>query len=156
MKKLSVILGALTLLGAAACNKSQPESTAGASAPTQPAAEAPADPHAAFTELSVQEVVGLVGAGNGVPVDANGAETRAKYGMLPGAIQLSSYREFAMSELPADKATKLVFYCGGPSCSAAPKAAKLALDAGFTDVNVMPVGITGWVDAGQSVEKPAG
>ena len=47
-----------------------------------------------------------------VLLDANGAEFRAKYGILPGASLLSSfYRYDVAKELPADKTTPLVFYC---------------------------------------------
>ncbi|HEX5058876.1 MAG TPA: hypothetical protein VFV99_05920 [Kofleriaceae bacterium] len=45
-----------------------------------------------------------------VAVDCNGDRTRKKYGVLPGAI-LTSEEDFPASELPPDKATKLVFYC---------------------------------------------
>ena len=58
-------------------------------------------------------------------------------------------------ELPGDKAKKLVFYCSGESCNAAPKAAEMAQAAGYQDVNVMRSGIRGWVGAGQKVDKPA-
>jgi hypothetical protein len=44
--------------------------------------------------------------------DANLADTRAKYGIIPGAHLLpSSNRYNVAQELPADKAAKLVFYC---------------------------------------------
>ncbi len=49
-----------------------------------------------------------------VAVDCNGDRTRKKHGMLPGAIAVSDEESFAASELPADKATKLVFYCANP------------------------------------------
>ncbi len=61
---------------------------------------------------------------------------------------------FKTSELPENKFSKLVFYCGGQACMAAPKAAKVAQDAGYKDVNVMRAGIRGWVKAGKAVDKP--
>jgi len=82
-------------------------------------------------------------------VDANGSSTRAEYGVIPGAILLSDYHDYDVaSELPADKDGKLVFYCANTRCSAAPRAAEKAVEAGYTDVAVAPQGIRGWVDAG--------
>ncbi len=157
---------ALSALSLAACDQAKaPEPTSEAPAEQKPeaaeAAEAaPAapkaeDPHAAFTDLSPEQVDALLAEKDCVPVDANDADTRAKYGVLPGAVQLSSYADFQASELPEDKATKLVFYCGGHKCTAAPKAAKLAQEAGYRDVAVMRAGIRGWVDAGKKVDKPS-
>ena len=74
---------------------------------------------------------------------------------MPGAVLLSSYDGYNVKELPAAKDTKLVFYCGGKACTAAPKAATMAKNAGYSDVNVMRAGISGWVAAGKSVDKPA-
>lgn len=148
-----MLLSVLTLV---ACDKA--EQPPASEPPTEEQAEAKedkkADRHAAFTDLSPSEVSKLLDEGKCVAVDSNSPKTREKYGMLPGAVQLSSYNEYDSSELPGDKATKLVFYCGGPRCSAAPKAAKLAVDAGFSDVNVMRAGIKGWVDADKKVDKP--
>ena len=90
-----------------------------------------------------------------VPVDANGKKTRDEYGIVPGAVLLTDYKSFDASELPDDKSTKLVFYCGGQACTAAPKAAKVAQEAGYADVNVMRAGIRGWVKDGRKVDKPS-
>ena len=65
-------------------------------------------------------------------VDANGSETRQQYGVIPGAVLLTNHREFALSELPAAKSNKLVFYCGGTMCRASDKAASRAVAAGYT------------------------
>jgi hypothetical protein len=43
--------------------------------------------------------------------DANVAETRAKYGVIPGATLLDSDDRYDLSVLPRDKKAKLVFYC---------------------------------------------
>lgn len=117
--------------------------------------EAKADPHAAFTDLSPEKVDAMLAAKECVPVDANGDKTRSEYGILPGAVLLSDYKAFDASELPDDKSTKLVFYCGGQACTAAPKAAKVAQQAGYADVNVMRAGIRGWVKDGRKVDKPS-
>jgi rhodanese-related sulfurtransferase len=105
--------------------------------------------------LSVSEVAALRAKGAAVAVDANGTSTREKYGVIPGALLLSSQAEAAIDEeLPADKTTSLVFYCASPRCSAAPSAARKAAQAGYRDVRVMPDGIKGWVEAGLPVERP--
>jgi hypothetical protein len=43
--------------------------------------------------------------------DANGAGTRQKYGVIPGATLLDSDDKYDLSVLPSDKHAKLVFYC---------------------------------------------
>ncbi len=148
--KRSTLLSASLSLAAVACDK-----------PAEPAADkttaekAPEkkDLHDAFPNLSPDEMQKLIEAKAGVPVDANGAETRSKYGIVPGAVLLSG-ADFKTAELPEDKSSKLVFYCGGKMCTAAPKAAKLAKEAGYDDVSVMRAGIRGYVDAGKKVDKP--
>ena len=74
--------------------------------------------------------------------------------MVPGAVLLSSSKDFALSELPAQKSTKLVFYCGGTACKASDKAAHRAASAGYADVSVMREGIRGWKSAGQPTSYP--
>ena len=105
---------------------------------------------ATLKNVSVTEVASLQKAKKAVIIDANGEDTRAKYGVIPDAKLLTNYARYDIEkELPAAKDTKLVFYCGSTKCSAAPKAAQRALEAGYTDVNVMPEGIMGWKQAGQ-------
>jgi hypothetical protein len=43
--------------------------------------------------------------------DANGPETREKFGIIPSAALLSSDNNYDLSILPRGKASKLVFYC---------------------------------------------
>jgi rhodanese-related sulfurtransferase len=148
---------AIAIVSACACAKATPEQSEQrlqpvATAPSAGAASA-TDPHAGFAKLSVDEVAALIAAQKVQPVDANGADTRKEYGTLPGALLLTNFRTFALSELPADKSRELVFYCGGEACSAAPKAAARAKEAGYTAVRVMSAGITGWVKANKPVAK---
>ncbi|MDQ3369722.1 MAG: rhodanese-like domain-containing protein [Myxococcota bacterium] len=65
-------------------------------------------------EMSVNDVAAGLEAKQLTVVDCNGEKTRKKHGILPGAILLEDEETFAAGALPADKATKLVFYCGGP------------------------------------------
>ncbi len=88
--------------------------------------------------------------------DANSAKTRIRYGTIPGARLLSNYRDYDPSlELPAEKAHQLVFYCHSEMCGAAASAARKAVTAGYTNVYLLPAGIKGWADEGQSIEKPS-
>ena len=88
--------------------------------------------------------------------DANSPKTRGRFGVIPGALLLSSYRDYAPAvELPSDKARKLVFYCHSEWCSAAADAARRAITAGHRDVVVLSAGIKGWIEAGEPVDKPS-
>ena len=70
------------------------------------------------------------------------------------AVLLTSSSSYAVSELPADKNSKLVFYCANTMCSAGQQAAKRAMENGYTNVAVLPEGIAGWKQAGQPTAKP--
>jgi hypothetical protein len=65
-------------------------------------------------EISVADAAAGMEAKQVTFVDCNGAEVRKKLGIIPGAILVDDEETFAASVLPADKAAKLVFYCGGP------------------------------------------
>lgn len=102
------------------------------------------EPFAALREAGVDLTV----------VDANSADTREKYGVIPGAILLTSYRDYDRAELPADRSRRIVFYCHSPMCGAAADAARRAVAWGWQDVWVMTDGIRGWTRAGLPVERP--
>lgn len=88
-------------------------------------------------------------------VDANSSKTRASEGVIPGAILLTSLASFdPAKELSAAKTDKVVFYCHSEKCASSRQAADKALQAGFTDVAVMPEGIVGWKAAGKKVATP--
>jgi rhodanese-related sulfurtransferase len=123
------------------CNKAEPA----ASQKSEPAAAAAA----AVAEVSVSDLASALKDKRAVAVDANGVETRQKYGVVPGATLLTDHRSYELSELPSDKAQPLVFYCGGIKCRASDAAAQRAISAGYAKVSVMRDGIKGWVDAGQ-------
>jgi rhodanese-related sulfurtransferase len=144
-KPWTLATAALLSLSVTACDKKvdAEQGAPGAEQKTAAGPKASDDPHAKFANLSVDDVDKLVADKKCVPIDANGAETREKYGTLPGAVLLTGFEDFKTSELPADKGAKLVFYCGGEKCTAAPKAAQVAQQAGYTDVNVMRAGIRG-------------
>ena len=87
--------------------------------------------------------------------DANSDYTRKSKGVVPGAKLLSSYKNYDISkELPLAKDSRLVFYCMNEKCTASHSAAEKAVDAGYTQVNVMSDGIQGWLKSGFSAAKP--
>jgi hypothetical protein len=65
-------------------------------------------------EMSVDEVAAGLDAKQLTAVDCNSDKIRKKHGILRGAILIEDEETYPASVLPADKATKLVFYCGGP------------------------------------------
>jgi rhodanese-related sulfurtransferase len=103
--------------------------------------------------VTVDQVDQALARGAVQPVDANGESTRKHEGVLPGAILLTDSEAFKLSELPADKARPLVFYCGNEDCSSSHHAAKKAITAGYQHVEVMPEGIAGWVKAGKKTQS---
>jgi rhodanese-related sulfurtransferase len=109
------------------------------------------DPHdmAGVGKLSPDDVEKLLAEKKAHCFDANGKETRAEHGSVPGAKLLASYKDYDLGVLPESKDSKLVFYCSNTQCGAAPKAAERAVLAGYSDVNVMPAGIMGWKEAGK-------
>lgn len=107
---------------------------------------------AAVPEVTIDELAALLAQKACVPVDANGARTRERQGVIPGAVLLTDSADYLPSELPADKATALVFYCANEACSASHEAAARARLAGRTDVRVLPAGIAGWKKAGKPTQ----
>lgn len=105
-------------------------------------------------KATVAEVATWTKAKQAIPVDANGQETRTKQGVIPGAVLLTSSSTYDVKELPADKSSKLVFYCANQKCGASHQAAKRAMENGYTNVAVLPEGIAGWKQAGQPTAKP--
>ncbi|MBK8014960.1 MAG: rhodanese-like domain-containing protein [Deltaproteobacteria bacterium] len=87
-------------------------------------------------------------------VDANSATTRAKDGVIPGAVLLTSYDSYdATTELPSNKTASLVFYCANERCGASKIAAQRAMTAGYTNVAILPAGIQGWKKAGMKTDS---
>ncbi len=84
--------------------------------------------------------------------DVNPVDVRAQTGIIPDAEPLASYIYDASVYLPSHKDATLVFYCRNAACKAADVAANRALLAGYTDVDVMPDGIEGWMKAGMRTE----
>jgi len=102
---------------------------------------------AGVTRIAAAELEALLkkGGGNFVLIDSRPA---GKYheGHLPGAVSipLNALEKDGEKLLPADKATTLVFYCGGLSCVLSPKSAAIAVKLGFKDVRIYPEGEPAW------------
>ena len=105
--------------------------------------------------VTVSDVVRLLRAAKKAQlVDANSEETRAKLGVIPGALLLTSATRFdPVRELPEAKDKPLVFYCANAQCKASQVAAERALANGFTDVSVLPAGVVGWKQSGQKTQS---
>jgi rhodanese-related sulfurtransferase len=104
------------------------------------------------TKVTVAELSSLKKAKAVTVLDANDRETRAKMGIIPGAILLTGFEDYSLSQLPKNKSTKLVFYCASTMCTASEAAAQRATGAGYTNVSILPVGIKGWAEAGMPVD----
>ena len=104
------------------------------------------------TQVTVAELSSLKKTKTVTVLDANDRETRAKMGIIPGAILLTGFEDYSLSQLPKHKSTKLVFYCANTMCTASEAAAQRATAAGYTDVATLPVGIKGWAEAGMPVD----
>ena len=108
---------------------------------------------AAKTELkmvTVAQVADLQKENKVTVLDANNADFRKVNGTIPGAVLLTHFQKYDVAkELPAAKDAKLVFYCANTKCMASHAAAQRALEAGYTDVSVLPDGLLGWKKAGQ-------
>jgi rhodanese-related sulfurtransferase len=77
-------------------------------------------------------------------VDARPKRTADK-GMIPGAVNISD-TEFDkhVDKLPADKATLLIYYCGGLECVLSDKSAAKARALGYSNVRTYPEGYPEW------------
>ncbi len=69
----------------------------------------------------------------------------ADKGMIPTAINISeSEFDKHVDKLPADKATPLIYYCGGLECVLSDKSAEKARKLGYTNVLTYPPGYPEW------------
>jgi rhodanese-related sulfurtransferase len=105
-----------------------------------------------FQDISIKEVNALTKSKKAVIIDVNGTESYSK-GHIPGALDFTAIKDNLAAKLPSDKSTLVVAYCGGPKCMAYQAAAKAASKLGYKNVKHMSAGISGWKEAGQTLEK---
>jgi hypothetical protein len=99
----TLLLGAaLALVSISGCSKDKDKEHAAATATDN------------LPTMTLDEVEQAVTAKQAQAIDCNGERTRKKLGVVPGAILISDEELYPVSELPADKTTKLVFYCADP------------------------------------------
>jgi rhodanese-related sulfurtransferase len=85
---------------------------------------------------------------NMVLIDSRPKRKKYDKGHIPMAVSIPDSQFAKMQDqLPADKSTPLVFYCGGLKCRLSHKSAKKALDLGYTKVKVFADGYPAWVAA---------
>jgi rhodanese-related sulfurtransferase len=85
---------------------------------------------------------------NMVLIDSRPKRKKYDQGHIPTALSIPDSNFAKMQDqLPADKSTPLVFYCGGLKCRLSHKSAKKAIDLGYTSVNVFAEGYPAWVAA---------
>lgn len=96
-----------------------------------------------YTDIPMTEMKTLVEKKSATVIDVN---TKASYesSHIPGAIHFSTEEKNLAQKLPTDKNALIVAYCGGKSCTAWQKAAKLACEMGYTNIKHFSEGIKGW------------
>jgi hypothetical protein len=90
-----LLAAALSLVAASGCAKDKPS----------------AEQVDEYPKMSLDEVEKGIAANVVTAIDCNGERTRKKLGVVPGAVVISDEETYPVSELPADKARRLVFYC---------------------------------------------
>lgn len=85
---------------------------------------------------------------NLVLIDSRPKRKKYDKGHIPTALSIPDSQFAKMQDqLPTDKSTPLVFYCGGLKCRLSHKSAKKAIDLGYTKVKVFAEGYPAWVAA---------
>lgn len=88
--------------------------------------------------------------GNYMLVDAR-PEIKFAAGYIPWAVSIPKQElESRLAELPKDKSTKIVFYCGGIKCKLSAQSAEIAEKAGYTNVYTFSTGMPSWEKAGKT------
>lgn len=117
-----------------------------------------------FASVSAAYVKKLVDNPDGtVIVDARPARKKYDKGHVPGAINIpNTFFDKQADKLPADKETRLIFYCGGNKCPLSLKSANKAKALGYTNIMLFQAGYPAWVkaygpgeSAGAAASKPA-
>jgi len=105
-----------------------------------------------YADISHDSLKEAIAAGTVILIDVNGTKSYEK-GHIPGAIDFQAYKADLADALPADKDALVVAYCANKHCGAYQRAAKMAVDLGYTNVAHYSRGIEGWKEAGEAVEN---
>jgi rhodanese-related sulfurtransferase len=91
-----------------------------------------------------------------VIIDSRPAARQYDPGHLPGAINIpDSQFDKMVDKLPADKATLLLFYCGGLECMLSHNSAFKAEKLGYGNIKVYPAGSPDWKAKGAQMSVSA-
>ena len=91
-----------------------------------------------------------------VIIDSRPAARQYDPGHIPGAINIpDSQFDKQVDKLPADKATLLLFYCGGLECMLSHNSAFKAEKLGYTNIKVYPAGSPDWKARGAQMSVSA-
>jgi len=83
-------------------------------------------------------------------IDSRPMKRRFDNGHIPGALSIpNSQFDKMTSALPKEKATPLIFYCGGEKCMLSHKSAVKAEKLGYTNIQVYAAGYPDWVAKGR-------
>ena len=89
-------------------------------------------------------------------IDSRPAARQYDLGHIPGAINIpDSQFDKLVGKLPEDKATLLLFYCGGLECMLSHNSAFKAEKLGYTTIKVYPAGSPDWKAKGAQVSVSA-
>jgi rhodanese-related sulfurtransferase len=89
-------------------------------------------------------------------IDSRPAARQYDLGHIPGAINIpDSQFDKMVDKLPADKATLLLFYCGGLECMLSHNSAFKAEKLGYTNIKVYPAGSPEWKAKGAQMSVSA-
>ncbi|GAB6054034.1 hypothetical protein JCM17960_28540 [Magnetospira thiophila] len=99
-----------------------------------------------FASVSAAYVKNLIDNPDGtVIIDARPARKQYDLGHVPTAINIpNTFFDKMTDKLPTDKATGLIFYCGGPKCPLSFKSATKAQELGYTNILLFQDGYPGW------------
>ena len=91
-----------------------------------------------------------------VVIDSRPTARQYDPGHIPGAINIpDTVFDKSIDKLPADKATKLIFYCGGVDCMLSHDSAKKAKALGYGNIEVYADGMPDWKAKGGPVAVSA-
>ena len=105
-----------------------------------------------MSRISVEELARLREAGSSlIVIDARPSASRARDGMIPGAVAFEVLLEEAAGKPQAGEA---VVYCACPNEATAARIAKQLITMGFHPVRPLAGGIHAWRAAGLAIERP--
>ncbi|TRZ93915.1 MAG: rhodanese-like domain-containing protein [Rhodocyclaceae bacterium] len=85
-------------------------------------------------------------------IDSRPAARQYDPGHIPGAVNIpDSQFDKQVDKLPADKATLLLFYCGGVECMLSHNSAFKAEKLGYSNIKVYPAGSPDWKAKGGQI-----